>query len=254
MINVCIIGSGNVAFHLHQAFTRSKAIEVLQIFSRGPAAIQSADKVRIIDDYKDLTVADIYVIAVSDDAVPGVAKLLPFQDRLVVHTSGSVPLDALADKNRRGVFYPLQTFSKERALDLNKVPVCVEAERPEDLKTLSSLAKSISDNVHFIDSGQRKALHLAAVFVNNFVNHLYQIGSRLCERHNIPFEVLQPLIKETAQKIVSLSPEDAQTGPARRNDQKTIEKHLALLSEEKHKEVYQLLTETIQLHYGRKEL
>ena len=254
MINVSIIGSGNAAFHLCQAFTQAKGIEVLQVFSRDRASAHFPETVEFVHDYKDLATADVYVIAVSDDVVNKVSEQLPFEDRLVAHTSGSVEIDALTAKNRRGVFYPLQTFSKNRIVDFKQVPVCVEAESPSDLKTLTTLAKAVSGHVHIINSEQRKALHLAAVFVNNFTNHLYNLGSDLCEQHGVPFEVLHPLIKETAQKIASLSPKDAQTGPARRNDQKTIEKHLALLSEEKHREVYQLLTESIQQHYGRKEL
>jgi predicted short-subunit dehydrogenase-like oxidoreductase (DUF2520 family) len=151
----------------------------------------------------------------------------------------------LDDKNRKGVFYPLQTFSKNKAVDFKQVPICLESQNDDDYKVLETIAKSISERVYAIGSEQRKALHVAAVFVSNFVNHLYKIGNEICEEHQVPFDILKPLIQETANKIVTLSPEEAQTGPAKREDTQTINSHLSFLSNENQKEIYKLLTKSI---------
>ena len=151
----------------------------------------------------------------------------------------------LENKNRKGVFYPLQTFSKNAVVNFEAIPICLESENNDDYKLLETVAKSISDKVFNINSNQRKALHVSAVFVNNFVNHLYKIGNDICIENNIPFEILQPLITETANKITSLSPNEAQTGPAKRNDTQTINTHLQFLSDENQKEIYKILTKSI---------
>jgi predicted short-subunit dehydrogenase-like oxidoreductase (DUF2520 family) len=251
MIRVTIIGSGNVAHHLIVAFENAQkkgdSIELVQIFSRKKDKLISlTDRNRVTDDYKKLLEADLYIIAVSDDAIASVAANLPFKNRLVVHTSGSFPLDGLNDSNRRGVFYPLQTFSKNKAVDFTKVPICLESENPFDYQILNTVAKLISDAVFAINSQQRKALHVAAIFVNNFTNHLYQIGNEICEQHQVPFKILKPLIVETASKIMVLSPQEAQTGPAKRNDNKTVQEHEAFLLDENHLVIYKLLTQAIQ--------
>jgi len=168
-----------------------------------------------------------------------------------VHTSGGSSIKALKTNGNKGVFYPLQTFSKEQNIDFKSIPICLETENKEDLILLKKLANIISNNVFMIDSEQRKYLHIAAVFTNNFVNHLYKMGFDICIENNISYEALYPLIQETAQKIMHTKPDNIQTGPALRNDKIIIEKHLNLLSGEKNK-IYQLLTESIQATYGKK--
>lgn len=247
MIKVVVIGSGNVAQHLISAFTQSKEIEVTQVFSRQKIAITPLlDSSKITTDYAHLVAADLYIIAVSDDAIAEVSSKLPFRNRLVVHTSGSVAMDALDSKNRKGIFYPLQTFTKDKAVDFSTIPLCLESENTTDYKLLEKLAQSVSKNWYAINSMQRKALHVSAVFVNNFVNHLYQIGSEICQENKVSFEVLKPLILETANKVMSLTPKAAQTGPAKRNDQQTITTHLDFLSNENHNTIYKILTQSIQ--------
>jgi predicted short-subunit dehydrogenase-like oxidoreductase (DUF2520 family) len=183
---------------------------------------------------------------VTDNVISEVSSQLPFKNKLVVHTSGSSELSVLDAKNRKGVFYPLQTFSKDKEIDFTSIPLCLEAENEEDFKILENLAQLISENVFTISSEQRKSLHVAAVFVCNFVNHMYTIGNKICKENNVPFGVLQPLIIETAHKITSLKPEEAQTGPALRNDTKTINKHLEFLQDSNYQELYKLLTQSIQ--------
>jgi predicted short-subunit dehydrogenase-like oxidoreductase (DUF2520 family) len=247
MIRITVIGSGNVAQHLIKAFTKSDLIEIVQVFSRKKEVLSSLIGFeKIVSAFEDLKEADLYIIAVSDKAISEVSKQLPFQNRIVVHTSGTASLAVLDVKNRNGVFYPLQTFSKTKEVDFSTVPICLEAENPYDYRVLETVAKSISTAVYPINSEQRKALHVSAVFVNNFTNHLYQIGQEICEEHQVPFAILKPLIQETAEKVKTLNPVDAQTGPAKRNDSTTIEAHLAYLTNEKQKNIYTILTQSIQ--------
>lgn len=244
MIKVILLGSGNVATHLFQAFSKANGVEVVQVFSRTvskdfPETLQTSD-------YTEIKAADVYIICVSDSAISSVSSQLLFEDRLVVHTSGSSDLNLLDSKNNKGVFYPLQTFTKNKSVDFSQIPICIETEVPSDFEIIEKLAKSVSNSVYLINGNQRKALHVSAVFVCNFTNHLYQIGNTICIENNIPFEILQPLIEETAKKIKSLAPSEAQTGPAVRNDQKTIEKHIDFLTNENQKEIYKILTKSIQ--------
>jgi len=256
MTKVIIIGSGNVAQHLIAAFQNSQnlgiEIELVQVFSRQTVSVSHLlDLNQVTNELDALAEADLYIIAVSDDAIAAISSQLPFKNRLVVHTSGSVSLNALDDNNRKGVFYPLQTFTKNKAVDFRTIPICLESENATDFQLLDKVAKSISDKIFAINSQQRKSLHVAAVFVNNFTNHLYQIGHEICQEHQVPFEILTPLITETAQKIMLLSPFEAQTGPAKREDTATIEFHEAFLTNENHLKIYKTLTQSIQ-HYGKK--
>jgi predicted short-subunit dehydrogenase-like oxidoreductase (DUF2520 family) len=252
MIKITIIGSGNVAQHLIDAFVKSNAVEIIQVFSRTQKLISPLlDSSKITNDWNALAEADLYIIAVSDDAIASVSSQLPFENRLVVHTSGSAPLTSLDNKNRKGVFYPLQTFTKGKAVDFKAIPFCLETQFENDYTLLEKVARSISNSVFAIDSHQRKALHVAAVFVNNFTNHLYQLGNEICQENNVPFDILKPLILETAEKIQTLSPEDAQTGPAKRNDLSTIAAHESFLSNENQSTIYKILTQSIQNH-GKK--
>jgi predicted short-subunit dehydrogenase-like oxidoreductase (DUF2520 family) len=252
MIRIVIIGSGNVAQHLIKAFDKKNTVEVIQVFARNNNAIRSIfDTTKITHSYTTILEAELYIIAVSDNAIMEVASKIPFQNKLIVHTSGSVCMDDLGDTKRRGVFYPLQTFSKSKEVNFKEVPICIEAQNEADYQLLETVAKSISDTFFRINSKQRKALHVSAVFVSNFVNYLYQIGHTICNENNIPFEILQPLIQETAQKIKTLSPIEAQTGPAIRRDTQTVNAHLAFLTDENQKDIYKLLTKSI-IDHGKK--
>lgn len=251
MIKVIIIGSGNVAQHLINAFQneekRENGIELIQVFSRKKESLISLLPLdKITNQFSELLTADLYLIAVSDDAIEEVSNALPFKNRLVAHTSGSAPMTVLNSSNRRAVFYPLQTFTKNKAVDFKTIPICLEAENDADFELISKVGKLISDQATAINSEQRKALHVAAVFVNNFTNHIYQIGNDICNEHQVPFAILKPLIQETAQKILELTPEKAQTGPAKRNDQKTIEAQEQFITDENQLNIYKILTQSIQ--------
>ncbi|RLJ96430.1 Rossmann-like and DUF2520 domain-containing protein [Tenacibaculum discolor] len=246
MIKVAIIGGGNVATHLANAFSKTDEVSLVQVYARNIEQVEHLKEVTsITNSIELLTKADVYIIAVSDDAIGDVSRKIEQKNGLVVHTSGSVAMQSLQNTGRKGIFYLLQSFSKDKEVNFNEIPFCLEAENEEDLQLLETLAKTIGKKIYRINSEQRKRLHVAAVFVNNFTNHMYKIGADICNKHQVPFEVLLPLIQETAQKITELSPDAAQTGPAKRNDQKTIQDHLALLNAEQ-QEIYKLITKSIQ--------
>ncbi|MDD7887902.1 Rossmann-like and DUF2520 domain-containing protein [Flavivirga sp. 57AJ16] len=255
MISVVILGSGNVATHLFKAFNQADDIVINQWYSRRITPILSYKKdVEIIDDLSLIKDADVYILAVSDDAIPELSSQLPFENKLVLHTSGSVGVYDIDKKHKRGVFYPLQTFSKEAEIDFKNVPICIETIDKKSYPIIKKLALAIGSPTKRVNSDQRKVLHLAAVFVNNFTNQLYRIGHEITESQGAEFDLLKPLILETAKKVQDLSPFKAQTGPAKRNDKKTIRKHLKLLEDQHHKDIYQLLTNSIQRTHGRKKL
>lgn len=252
MISVTILGAGNVATHLFKAFYASGEVEVRQWYNRSLDKIQSyKNLVDTVDDLSQLKEADIYIISVSDDAVSEITQQLPFSDRLVVHTSGSVNVYDMDKKNRRGVFYPLQSFTKSSKMDFKQIPICLETLIKADYKILKKLASTISLTVKRINSDQRAALHLAAVFVNNFTNQLYRVAHEITESTGAEFDLLKPLILETANKVQELSPYRAQTGPALRNDKKTIKRHLNLIENQQHQAIYKLMTQAIQKTHGR---
>tara|TARA_B110000503_G_C7161504_1_gene419868 strand:+ start:24 stop:782 length:759 start_codon:yes stop_codon:yes gene_type:complete len=247
MIKVVLIGSGNVASHLIQSLKNNNSIDLVQVYTRSKKSLENKiDSTKITTEFSSLKEADIYIIAVSDKVIEDVSNQIPFSNKLVVHTSGTMDYKIMNPKNKRGVFYPLQTFSKNKEIHMQSVPFCLETENEEDYNVLEILAKNLSKLVYKIDGKQRKSLHISAVFVSNFVNHIYHIGHELCKKNNVPFAILQPLIEETANKIKTLTPLQAQTGPAIRNDENIIEQHLEALQNTTYKDLYQKLTLSIQ--------
>jgi len=253
MIRIVFLGFGNIGFHLCNTLYKTNKVAVNQVYNRNFIELPSALKqIPFTTKLSEIKEADIYIIAIPDDAIESFSKSLPFQNKLVVHTSGSMPMHILSNENRKGVFYPLQTFSKNSLVAFKEIPICIEASAASDLKILKELGESLSEKVIEINSEERSKLHLAAVFVNNFTNYLYRISNEILAESKLPFDLLKPLIAETARKIEALSPKDVQTGPAKRNDLKTIEKHLYLLKDSPYKQLYQQLTEAIQSSYGKK--
>lgn len=246
MVSVSILGFGNVGQQLALSFHASDGARLVQVYNRSIPRPSSLPSDIFTDNLDTLKPADLYIIAVSDRAVADLASRLPFSGRLVAHTAGSLGFEALPDNNKRGVFYPLQTFSRSKPVDFAGLPVFLEFGSQADADTLRSAAKALKARVFEIDAAQRKALHVSAVFACNFSNHMYKIADDICKANNIPFDALHPLILETAQKIMSLSPSEAQTGPAIRRDEPTIATHLDFLSEASQKELYELITRSIQ--------
>ena len=255
MISVVILGAGNVATHLFKGFSKTSEVSVVQWYNRSLSAIQSYESiVDITDDLNTLKDADVYILAVSDDVICELSSKLPFKNKLVVHTSGSVSVYDIDKKHKRGVLYPLQSFSKNAEMDFANVPICIETIDKACFPILKELSLSLGSPIKRINSDQRRVLHLAAVFVNNFTNQLYRIGHEITESEGAEFDLLKPLILETAKKVQEMSPFKAQTGPAKRNDKKTIKKHLKTLESEHHKDIYELLTKSIIHTHGRKKL
>ena len=230
-MQIVIIGSGNVAYHLAKAFKES-GIEVFQIFGRNATELSKiSEELHIPFSTETLADADLYLISVSDSSIAEVSTLIKKENVLVAHTSGSVSREALVGNYRKSVFYPLQTFSKSKKLDYKKIPFFIDAENEEDAEILKNLALKISENVMFANDEKRKYIHLTAVFACNFANHMYALSARILEKHHIPFEVMLSLIDETAKKVHELPPAKAQTGPAIRYDENVINRHLDLLAD-----------------------
>ncbi len=247
---IVFIGAGNVATHLGLALLKSKhtIVQVCSLRNSSSKELAKLLKSKISTSVEDIdTSADIYIVATNDDTITKVANKIKINNKIIVHTSGSIDMNVLQKASPNiGVFYPLQTFSKQKKIDFSKIPVCIEASNNKTSKVLKTLAKSISNNVIEIDSKQRKTIHLAAVFANNFTNHLYTIAEDILIKNDLPFDILKPLIEETNNKIRNNSPAKMQTGPSVRGDSKTLKAHEQLLLNDKdYLQVYKLLSKSI---------
>lgn len=249
--NVVLIGSGNVATNLGRVLLKSGK-NILQVWSRseGNANKLAAElNAQVLTDLSLISnQADLVIIAVKDDVIASTAALLSPINAIIVHTSGTRPLSDLSGHKNTGVFYPLQTFTPQSSADFSQIPICIEGSSPEVLSTLTELCNNVGAKAYQIDSEQRGALHIAAVFANNFTNHIWGISREMLEKANIPKEILNPLMEETFHKAISQNPFDVQTGPAVRFDEETINRHLKSLEKDPHlHEIYKLITQNIQL-------
>lgn len=253
---ITLIGAGNVATQLGLALNDA-GHNILQVYSPTKRSSQTLAKLLNADSTNDLkkinTDADIYIIAIKDDLVADVVKkLIPIaigiKNKILIHTSGSTSMSVLKNASKNyGVFYPLQTFSKSKKVGFKNIPICIEANNSDTYKTLQDLAKGISIKVQKVNSEQRKALHIAAVFACNFSNHLYTIADEIVSKNKLSFDLLKPLIQETAEKIKNNPPVKMQTGPAIRGDKKIMKTHLKFLSGNKeYQQLYKLLSQSIE--------
>ena len=248
-MQIVLIGSGNVAFHLAKAFSEAQ-IPISQIFGRNTTELQKiSEQFSIPFSSETIADADLYIISVSDSSIAEVSSLIKNENALVAHTSGSVSREALSGNYRKSVFYPLQTFSKSKNLDYSKIPFFIDAENENDEEILKNLASKISKNVMLANDEKRKYIHLTAVFACNFVNHLYARAKEISDSQGIPFDYFLPLIDETTLKIHELEPKLAQTGPAIRNDEKVLKLHESLLTDEEKLKIYKTLNESIKKMY-----
>lgn len=254
---VTIIGAGNLATHLAKAFSKA-GIQIVQVYSRtlgSAGALGTTLGVPFTNITSEIDLnTDLVILSVKDDAMGQILDQTDLSQRLVVHTAGSVSMDFLSQYSERcGVFYPLQTFSKEREIDFSDIPVCIEAKSAEILAELNALAAKISKTIYEVNSDDRKILHLAAVFACNFVNYFYDISGQLLEKQGLSFDLLKPLIRETAAKIMVMTPSDAQTGPAKRYDETIVNKHLKLMEDRPQlSEIYSLITNNIYQAHKKK--
>ncbi len=249
---VNIVGAGNVATHLSKALFAG-GVEIVSVFSRdfiNARALSHQFAAKAVDDVRDIdSNVDLNIVTIKDDAIVEVAlkldKAVP-----VVHSSGSAPIDVFNGFNQFGVLYPLQTFSKQRALDIASIPFLIEGNSIEFTAWLIKFCEDyLSENAHKADSKIRSEIHLSAVFACNFTTQLLQESDLLLQKSNLDLSVLHPLIKETMEKVLELGPKEAMTGPAKRGDIATIEKHIDKLDDADLKVLYRLLSDRISTNF-----
>ena len=252
---ISIIGSGNVATALGTALSQN-GLRIIEVFSpniKNARLLSSKLKCNYVEYLEKLNPnSDLYIISTPDKEITNVTSKLLDTDKIIVHTSGSEPINIFNSKHiNYGVFYPLQTFTKDELVDFKEIPICIEGSDNTTAKILKQLAERISKNVVILNSTQRQIIHLTAVTVNNFTNYLYGIAHDMLLENDIDFSLLHPLINETAKKIAKVTPSKAQTGPGRRNDIPTIKKHLELLNNKpQYQEIYKLLSNQIIKKYN----
>lgn len=253
--SVVFIGAGNLATNLAKALYY-KGFRIVQVYSRtensARTLAQAVEAAYTTDLASVAADAQLYIVALKDAAF---VRMLPEivagrENALWVHTAGSIPMNVWAGRvERYGVFYPMQTFSRQRMADFRQIPVFVESNSAEDARFLKDIASALSGKVYEATSEQRKSLHLAAVFACNFTNHMYTLAAGLLEKYGLPFDVMLPLIDETARKVHELEPHLAQTGPAVRYDENVIGEHLQMLvGEPQMQELYKLISDSIHRH------
>jgi predicted short-subunit dehydrogenase-like oxidoreductase (DUF2520 family) len=251
---IVLIGAGNMGYHLGKQLYERQA-GLIQIYSRTREKAKTLSEVTgntpYITELENIrTDADLYILAIKDDAIEFVVeqlKRLGEAGKFVVHTSGVTPSAVFKPwYNRFGSFYPFQSFSRDRQLDFSEVPVCFYANTQKDAELLDQLGQQLGCNTYPVNDKERAILHVNGVFVNNFTNYLYRISWEIMEKEGLPFELLRPLILETAQKIMEHSPEAMQTGPAIRNDQRSIKRHIKYLKNwPAYRKIYKVLTKGI---------
>jgi predicted short-subunit dehydrogenase-like oxidoreductase (DUF2520 family) len=247
---ITLVGAGNVAWHMGKALSQ-KGYVIKQVLDRTASSSEQlaeelkAESSGTLED--GIAGADFCLICVTDDAIASVIERLKPGNCLLMHTAGSVPLEVFSNSAINcGVLYPLQTFTKGRPVDYSQVPFLIEANTPENLSLIQHVASSVSHQVIEADSTQRLFIHLAAIFASNFSNHMYTLAEKLAVDHNMSFDLLKPLIKETTAKAMDMSPQKAQTGPAVRGNVKVIEKHLELLKDHPRlQEMYRMISKDI---------
>jgi predicted short-subunit dehydrogenase-like oxidoreductase (DUF2520 family) len=250
-MRVVIIGAGNVATHLAKAF-KAVDVQVAQVWSyHYENAVLLANQVNAvaIEDLSALDQnADLCLLAVKDDSINELTSQLAGFKGVIAHTSGSVSIKVFENfYDNYGVCYPLQTFSKNKSVSFSNIPLCLEASNEKTLTLLKEVANKLSANVREIDSEKRKILHLSAVFACNFTNHLYALADEILTANGLEFDILRPLIEETASKVQNELPLNVQTGPAIRNDNETIKKHEELLKQQPALlEIYKTLSDSIK--------
>lgn len=250
-MRIVFIGSGNLATHLSQALCKSGE-DVVQVYSRtldnAKLLADKLDSIATNDVNAIIPDADAYIFSLKDDALPVVARQLNCTnpDAVFIHTAGSVPLNVFEGiATHYAVLYPMQTFSKQKDVDFSVIPCFIEGSDEFSLNVSRTLAAKVSNRIEMLTSEQRRRLHLAAVFACNMVNHCYRLAERELEKMGMDFSVMLPLVEETANKVKTLSPRDAQTGPMVRYDRTIMDAQLSLIEEERTKEIYRLMAESV---------
>ena len=243
MIRIELIGTGNVAIALAREIRNHQTLSLVQLNGRDQNKLpKDLIDIPFSKQFNALPTCDVVLIAVSDQAIQQVSSQIYLTDAVVAHTSGASSVDLLSNHKHRGVFYPLQTFSKQQQLNWSEIPILWEGNNTQVNEKLETLSQLLSPLATQIDEKQRLSMHLAAVVVNNFTNHLYAEAHRFCKSKQLNFELLTPLIEETTRKIKQLDPRESQTGPAARGDTQTIQRHMAIPMTEELSDIYSLFT------------
>ena len=246
MMKISIIGAGNVGINLFETLIKKKGLKIVSLFNRSIEKILShRKKTFITNNMEEIKKSDIYIISTNDDSIEKVSNQLKGRGGLILHTSGSTEMKILSVHKDFGVLYPLQTLTRDKLCDFKKVPVCIEGNSTFNIKKLKKLVTIIGSKCYQVDSKQRLALHVSAVFASNFTNYLFSIAHDICAENKIPFEIFFPLIRETIEKIEKNDPSKIQTGPAIRKDLNTIKKHLNFIKSKNSKKIYSILTQAI---------
>ena len=247
MINVIIIGTGSVSYHFSEVILNRNGIRLIEICGRKKSIPKYFNKsISYSNDINKIKIADIYLICVSDDAIDLISNKLNVNEKsIVIHTSGSIEMSCLSRHKKYGVLYPLQTFTVNSLIDFKYIPLIIEANSSIELCRVKKISDIFSNKVIECNSKQRLLIHISAVFANNFTNHMNVIAEEILKNNNIDPSILKPLVLETFKKTQYLKFKEVQTGPAKRNDKITIEKHLNLLKETKYFDVYNKITEEI---------
>ena len=243
--SVSFIGAGNVSTHLALGL-KKQGVKIHSITSKNNQSarvLSSLIESQVLEDVKLLPDDSLVIICVNDESIASMIEKIPLSNP-IIYTSGNVELNSLPQRENLGVFYPLQTFTKDKELNLTNVPFLIESNNELFGKKIFDLALNISAKVFYANSEERKKFHLGAVFVNNFTNHLIYLSKQYIDSQKLNWEILKPLLEETINKLQYLDPFDAQTGPARRNDQKTINDHLKQLDGNS-REIYHAISKSI---------
>lgn len=255
-MDIVLIGAGNVATQLAKTFQK-KNISIKQIYSQTLENAQKlAEKVNASFTNNLVEIdrrADVYFYAVKDNALEEIIRKINIREGLHIHTAGSIPISVFEGfAEKFGVFYPLQTFSKTREVDFARIPIFIEGNSSVSEQQIVQLAHLLSDKIFIASSEQRQLIHLSAVFACNFSNHMFNIANEIVTQAGFSFEILKPLIEETVQKLNDMTPFEAQTGPAVRNDENVIQKHLYLLANQPElANIYKIISEHISKIYSK---
>lgn len=251
-MDIVFVGAGRLATHLARAL-KDAGHQIKAVYSR---TMESASALSALvggvptDSIEALPLdADVFILSVKDSVLPAVIEQLRVgrEGQAFLHTAGSIPISVFGTHTHCGVLYPMQTFSKEKAVEFSRVHIFIEGNDASTLRLALTLAQSVSPYVHEFSSDERRYLHLSAVFACNFANHCFTLSSKILEAHGLSFDVMLPLIRETAEKVETIHPREAQTGPAVRGDENVMEAQKALLSNEPEmQQIYDLMSKSIQ--------
>ena len=246
MYNTTIIGNGNLGYNFSIALEKVDGFNLYQWYGRswnGKKLNKSS-----INKLSELKKADIFILAVSDSSISDILKHLN-KNYFVIHCSGATSIEVFNNFKRAGVMFPIQTINRRKNISFNDIPFCIEAKNKNDLELIKILVISLEGKYECLNSNQRANIHLSAVWINNFVNHMISKGKKICLENNISFSLMEPILKKTINQAINYNPDELQTGPAVRNDKDTLGLHLNLIKDVNDKKLYEIITKSIQKNY-----